>query len=110
MNLQTWASEAIAHWKEFSPSLYKGLVKDGQLEERAKQAAERTFEELRELTDSGLKEYEAWEMVRERYLFTPPEKPEKEPPPSEWRRLEIEANRFQNKSLETIYWTDETTA
>jgi len=109
MNLQTWANEAKAHWKEFSPSLYKGLVKYGRLEERAKQAAERTFEELRELINSGLKEHEAWEMVREKYLFTPPEKPESEPPPSAWRRLQIEASQLQNKLLETTHGTDETT-
>jgi hypothetical protein len=37
------------------------------------EAAERTHQEMSQLQANGLTEQEAWEMVRQNYLFPPPE-------------------------------------
>jgi arsenate reductase-like glutaredoxin family protein len=73
MNLNNWITQARAHWKEFLPTRYKELRQAGKLDEALKNAAERTYEELNELEASGMKQQEAWEMVREQYLFPPEE-------------------------------------
>lgn len=73
MNLQNWVKQAKAHWKEFRPRLYASLEKSGNLEAALQDAAERTYREVTELEDQGFDHQDAWEMVRERYLFVPEE-------------------------------------
>jgi hypothetical protein len=74
MNLNNWINQAEEHWKEFQPTRYKSLKQAGTLDEALRQAAEQTHLEMSELETSGLTTNEAWEMVRERYLF-PKEEP-----------------------------------
>ena len=69
MNLQNWVNQARAHWKEFQPSRYRALVKEKKLEISLQDAANRTFEEMNGLRATGFNHQEAWEIVRERYLF-----------------------------------------
>jgi hypothetical protein len=75
MNLQNWVKQAKTHWKEFRPTLYASLEKSGNLEAALQDAAERTYREVTELEDQGFDHQDAWEMVRERYLFVPEEGP-----------------------------------
>ena len=46
---------------------------NGRLDEALTDAAERTYREMTELQRMGYQEHEAWEVVRESYLFTPEE-------------------------------------
>ena len=73
MNLQNWVNQAREHWKEFQPKRYSALVKSRKLQAALQDAAERTYRELTELEDQGLDHQDAWEIVRERYLFVPKE-------------------------------------
>jgi len=73
VNLQNWVKQAREHWKEFQPKRYSALVKSGKLEAALQDAAERTYRELTELEDQGFDHQDAWEIVRERYLFVPEE-------------------------------------
>lgn len=87
MNLDNWISQAREHWKEFQPERFKALQKAGNLKEALTEAAERTHLEMSELEEAGMKPHEAWEMVREMYLFPPEENPKDEPVASEAARL-----------------------
>ncbi len=73
MLLQNWVNQAREHWKEFQPKRYSELVKSGKLEGALQDAAERTYREVTDLEDQGFDFQDAWEMVRERYLFVPEE-------------------------------------
>ncbi|MGO9770925.1 MAG: hypothetical protein ACLPSW_15505 [Roseiarcus sp.] len=66
-------SQAQDHWKKFQPNQFKALKKAGKLEAALKEAAERTYKEMTPLDANGFYEWEAWEMVREKYLFQPEE-------------------------------------
>ncbi len=79
VNLQNWISQARAHWKEFQPKRFKALQKNGKLNEALKAAAEQTHREMTQLEAAGYREHEAWEMVREQYLFPPEEKTKEQP-------------------------------
>lgn len=74
MNLENWISQARQHWKEHQPKRFKALKEAGILEQALRTAAEQTHKEMTALENAGMKEHEAWEMVRETYLFPPPEK------------------------------------
>jgi hypothetical protein len=78
MFLNTWISEARQHWRQFRPTLFRELERTGKLNQALWDAAERTHREMSELENSGFRHHEAWEMVRERYLFPPQEKPPKD--------------------------------
>jgi len=67
------ARQAISHWKEFQPERYKRLKETGKLQQEAEAAERLTQKALRELMDQGATYHEAWEQVRELYLFPPPE-------------------------------------
>jgi hypothetical protein len=71
--LQNWVRQAREHWKEFQPNRYTDLVKSGQLEAALQDASERTYREVTQLEDQGYDHQDAWEIVRERYLFVPEE-------------------------------------
>ena len=73
MQIDQWREQARAHWKRFRPSLYRDLNKLNRLEQALTDAAERTYREMKQLEKIGYQEHEAWEVVRESYLFTPEE-------------------------------------
>lgn len=95
MNLQNWANQAKAHWKEHNPKRYRALKKQGTLDLAAKKAAEQTFEEVNALEESGFQPDLAFQMVRERYLFPPEEAPEEE----QGETLFQAAIKLQNEAL-----------
>ena len=98
MNLDHWKSQADSHWKEFQPTRYKALVKDKKLGEALDEAAEATYRETSELEAEGFNPEEAFQMVRERYLF-PPEEPgrTKESEPTRGAELMMDAQRLKNE-------------
>lgn len=71
--LGAWIAQAREHWEEFQPTRFKELQEAGKLEESLREAAMQTSEEMRTLMDQGTQWHEAWEMVREMYLFPPEE-------------------------------------
>ena len=73
----TWKAQAHQHWQENQPEKFKQLQKTGKLQQALTEAAEATASEMKTLTDSGLSQTEAWEMVREQHLF-PPQEPQAE--------------------------------
>ena len=73
MNFQNWINDARLHWQEFLPTKYKELKENGKLDEALAEVAELTFSELNQLEESGYQHQDAWEMVRENYLFPPEE-------------------------------------
>ncbi|RTL81272.1 MAG: hypothetical protein EKK29_18155 [Hyphomicrobiales bacterium] len=73
MNLENWISQARRHWKEFQPTRYEALLRAGILESELRIAAERTHDEMSAFEQNGFTTHEAWERVREEYLFPPQE-------------------------------------
>ena len=79
--LTQYGRMAERHWREFLPRMVAELEAKGRLHEHLLRAEEQTdsdFDSLRRhLMLQGLTAQEAhdrgWEMVRERYLFLPPE-------------------------------------
>ena len=71
--LQNWVRQAREHWREFQPSRYRALLGLSKLESALQDAAERTFQGMTGFLDQGFNHQEAWEIVRERYLFPPEE-------------------------------------
>ena len=103
--LSAWASQAKNHWREFRPTRYKELKAAGTLDEAVAEAARLTEREMDELTAAGFQEHEAWEMVRERYLFPPEEeslrkKWDKEPAASSFGDLFNLAMQIQSEMLQ----------
>lgn len=68
-----WIRQARKHWQEFRPTMFEDMKQAGTLEAALAEAAERTYLEMTALEEAGFKYHEAWEMVRERYLFLPEE-------------------------------------
>ena len=72
---------AEKHWREFRPQMVAELEAKGTLQEMLLEAEEQTDAEVdqirRKLIQQGQTPQQAhdaaWEMVRERYLFLPPE-------------------------------------
>jgi len=79
--LTQYGRMAERHWREFLPKLVAELEANGRLHSQLLKAEEQTDEDLdsmrRHLIQQGLTAQQAhdraWEMVRERYLFLPPE-------------------------------------
>ena len=79
--LTQYGRMAERHWREFRPKMVVELEATGQLHEMLLEAEEKTDAELdqirRELIQQGLTAQQAharaWEMVRTRYIFLPPE-------------------------------------
>ena len=69
----SWIAQANQHWKEHQPTTYKRLKAEGTLQTRLREAAEATQHEMDVLMNEGFDHEQAWEMVRERYLFPPEE-------------------------------------
>ena len=80
--LTQYGCQAEKHWRKFCPKMVAELEAKGQLRPMLLEAEEKTESELdslrRHLIQQGLTaqqaHYRAWEIVRERYLFLPPEK------------------------------------
>lgn len=74
---------AEKHWREFCPKMVASLEATGRLRQMLLEAEEKTEAEMdglrRHLIQQGLPPQQAhdqaWEMVRERYIFLPPETP-----------------------------------
>ena len=74
---------AEKHWREFCPEMVKELERTGRLQAMLLEAEEKTERETdqlrRQLLQQGLTAQQAhdqaWEIVRERYIFLPPESP-----------------------------------
>ena len=74
---------AEKHWREFCPKMVAELERTGRLLAMLLEAEEKTEAEMdqlrRQLMRQGLTAQQAhdqaWEMVRERYIFLPPETP-----------------------------------
>ena len=79
--LTRYARMAENHWRQFCPKLVAQLEASGQLHAMLLVAEEQTEAELdslrRHFIQQGLTPQQAhdraWEIVRERYLFLPPE-------------------------------------
>lgn len=76
LELDSWAKEAAEHWYEHRPKMYKGLLEKGLLVKSLQEASERTADACHELMSKGVNPLEAWQMVREEWLFLPSEKDE----------------------------------
>ena len=74
MNLQNWIDQARSHWKEFQPTRFAELKQAGTLEASLKDAAEQTYQQTSQLEKAGFQPDEAFQMVREDYLFPPAER------------------------------------
>jgi len=72
---------AEKHWREFLPKMVAELEAERHLEEMLREAEERTAMEMDDLRRHFLRQGltaqqaqdRAWEIVRERYIFLPPE-------------------------------------
>ena len=79
--LTQYGYQAEKHWREFLPNMAAALEAKGQLHTMLLEAEERTEAELdslrRHFIQQGLTAQQAhdraWEIVRERYIFLPPE-------------------------------------
>ena len=79
--LTPYGRMAAKHWRQFCPTLVAQLEASGQLHALLLEAEEQTEAELdslrRHFIQQGLTPQQAhdraWEIVRERYLFLPPE-------------------------------------
>lgn len=77
---------AESHWREFLPNLVAQLERKGKLKEALFEAQETTKAEMRSLQEKFLAKGlthqqahdQAWEIVRERYIYLPPESDEEE--------------------------------
>ena len=84
IDMRHWVEQARQHWKEFQPEKYARLMAAGTLNQELEAAAEATQEQMQTLLGQGFNRQEAWEQVREQYLFPPEEEgiEEERPEPS----------------------------
>ena len=89
-----WIAQAREHWKEHLPAMYARLTQAGTLEQALTAAAEQTAKSIRALTEQGFYQHEAWEAVREQYLF-PAEEPGQDEPmePSDGYAAALDLNQ-----------------
>jgi hypothetical protein len=99
MQYQNWINQAKAHWREFQPKRYKALKAAGSLDEALSEAAEQTAQEMEDLQSQGFDREQAWEMVRNEYLFPPEETPEndEETASADGYRAQLAVNRMLSK-------------
>lgn len=74
MQHSSWIAQARQHWQEHLPKMYARLKADGTLQAKLTEAADATARDLQNLMGQGFNYQEAWEQVRETYLFLPEEK------------------------------------
>jgi len=88
MELSPLARKAKQHWKEFRPTLYKELEADGTLEQALENAAQQTLNEIDELMNAGMFDYEAEEIVYPKYILLRDENENQELPKGERPNLD----------------------
>ena len=75
---------AEKHWREHRPQMVRELEANGELQEMLLEAEVKTKDDMEQITQSLISqqcytpeeaERVAWELVRERYILLPPEKP-----------------------------------
>ncbi len=96
-NYPALVHQTLRHWKDYLPNKYQELLESGELEDEALLAYEKTMEEWADLTDQGMDYHQAWEMIREKYLFLPEEPGAIEEPEEEEMssyQLHVEAMRL----------------
>ncbi len=71
--MESLAHQAKEHWRKLRPRLYAELKESGKLDQLAQAAARRTREEVATLVEKGWSQDQAWEGVREKYVFLPSE-------------------------------------
>jgi hypothetical protein len=80
--LTQYGRMAEAHWREHLPNLVRDMEDQGRLEEMLLEAEEKTKDEMDLMTRKLIQEQHltpqqahdtAWEIVREKYIFLPPE-------------------------------------
>jgi hypothetical protein len=71
--LSPLALQAIEHWKKHLPNLYASLKEKGLLVKRAQKAADQTNEDLENAVSQGVPWHNAWDEVKNRYVFLPRE-------------------------------------
>lgn len=104
MQHANWISQAREHWREHQPKRFKQLKAQGILNQKLREAADATAQEMQTLVGQGFSQLEAWEMTREQYLFPPEEAgASEEAPVSEGLRLQRELN----ETLRYLGMTDE---
>ncbi len=98
--LSPLAMRGAEHWKEHRPQMFKELMDEGQLETEVQRAADKTNEMLDSLMGQGMPYHQAWEMVREEFLFLPEEEgASEEPPESEGYRILVDAQREYSRIM-----------
>lgn len=94
MQHPNWIAQARQHWQEHLPKMYARLKADGTLMAKLTEAADATARDLQNLMGQGFNYQEAWEQVRETYLFLPEEKDASpEAPASEGYKAALTLNR-----------------
>ncbi len=81
VTLTQYGMMAEDHWRKFCPNMVKQLEASGRLQELLLEAEDKTANEMYDLTMQGIKRGltaqqahdQAWEIVREKYIFLPPE-------------------------------------
>ena len=81
VQLTQYGMMAEKHWREFRPNMVKEMETKGVLQEMLLDAEEKTANEVYDLTIQFQKDGltaqqaydQAWEIVRERYIFLKPE-------------------------------------
>lgn len=104
--LDPLARDAMEHWKEFRPTMYRKLKEKKRLELQALKAADQTRKEMQSMMQNGATWPEAWEAVRERYIYLPEEEglqhpgEDEELPVAGTHNLLVEAMRLMNRVAE----------
>jgi len=79
--LTQYGRQAEKHWREHLPKMVRELEAKGQLNQMLLEAEEKTKDEMATLRTELMQRgstaqqahTQAWEMVREKYIFLPPE-------------------------------------
>jgi len=79
--LTQYGRQAEKHWREHRPKMVRELEAKGQLNQMLVEAEEKTKDEMATLRTELMQRgstaqqahTQAWEMVREKYIFLPPE-------------------------------------
>ncbi len=83
-DLLIYGHMAETHWRDHRPRMVRELERKGTLRETLLEAQERTLDEMESLMRDFRKQgltpeqahNQAWELVREKYIFLPEETPE----------------------------------
>jgi hypothetical protein len=76
--MESLVLQAKEHWRQYRPKMYAALEASGQLDQMAREAAQRHEDALYALIQKGLKFHEAEALVREDFVFLPSEEDQPE--------------------------------